>query len=101
MSLKIKNKWNYVGDDSWDWEAYIDDEGSGELNNIKYVEYVLHPTFPNPIRKSDNLENNFMIKTNGWGTFNLKAFAYKDDGSKIKLEHVIKLEYEPKIGTSE
>ena len=100
MSLKIRNNWKYIGDDRWDWEAFIDDNGTGELDDIKYVEYVLHPTFVNPIRKIDDRENKFILETNGWGTFNLKAFAYKKDGTKIKLEHEIELEYEPKKGTT-
>jgi len=101
MSLKIKNNWNYIGDDRWDWEAFIDDNDTGELDDIKFVEYVLHPTFINPIRKSYDRQNKFMIDTNGWGTFILKAFVFKNDGTKVKLEHLIKLEYDPKKGTTE
>ncbi|MCU0359745.1 MAG: hypothetical protein MUF75_03345 [Bacteroidia bacterium] len=100
MPLRIRNNWNYVGEDQWDWEAFIDDSGSGELNNIAYVEYVLHPTFIHPIRKIENRKNKFMLETNGWGTFKLKAFVYKKDGSKIKLEHEIELKYDPKKGTT-
>jgi transcription initiation factor IIF auxiliary subunit len=100
MAIRIKNTWNYIGQDRWKWEAYIDDGGSGELNKIEFVEYVLHPTFPDPIRKVNSREDNFRMRTNGWGTFELKAFVYKKDGTKEKLEHEIQLEYEPVSGVS-
>ena len=101
MALKIRNNWNYKGEDRWDWEAFIDDNGSGELDNINFVEYVLQPTFPNPIRKVNDRNNQFRLKTNGWGTFLLKAFAHKNDGTKEKLEHRIELSYSPEQGTSD
>lgn len=100
MSLRIRNKWKYKDSNRWDWEAFIDDDGSGELEDVDYVEYVLHPTFPNPIRKVKDPNNKFELKTNGWGTFNLKAFAVKNDGSKVKMEHVIELSKDPEDGIS-
>jgi transcription initiation factor IIF auxiliary subunit len=100
MPLRIRNKWEYKGDEWWEWEAFIDDDGSGELKEVEFVEYVLHPTFPNPIRTITDKKSKFLLETSGWGTFNLKAFAYKKDGNKIKLEHEITLEYEPKKGVS-
>lgn len=101
MTLKIKNNWNYVGDDRWDWEAFIDDGGSGEISDINFVEYVLHPTFPNPIRKVKDQGTNFRLKSNGWGTFRIKAFAHMKDGNKVRLEHELELYYEPQSGTSD
>lgn len=100
MPLRIRNNWKYTGNDKWDWEAFIDDGGSGELRNVQYVEYVLHPTFPNPIRRVNDRNHKFLLKTGGWGTFLLKAFVYFQDGRKIKLEHEIRLEYEPVSGTT-
>lgn len=100
MPLRIRNKWNYKGEDWWEWEAFIDDDGSGELNDIEYVEYVLHPTFLDPIRTITDKKSKFLLETSGWGTFNLKAFVYKKDGEKIKLQHEIELEYDPKKGVT-
>jgi transcription initiation factor IIF auxiliary subunit len=102
MALKLKNSWFYKGDDWWDWEAFIDDEGSGELSNVDYVEYVLHPTFPNPLRKITNPQGGFRLKTSGWGPFYLKAFVhYKDVGKKPEpLELLLNLYTDPMQGTS-
>jgi transcription initiation factor IIF auxiliary subunit len=38
--------------------------------------------------------NGFEIKTQGWGTFELKAFVHFKDGTKQKLTHELQLELE-------
>ncbi len=100
MPLKLRNTWNYKGHDKWDWEAFIDDDGNGELQNIDYVEYILHSTFRKPIVRIKNPSNGFRLYTNGWGTFTLKAFVHKNDGSKVKLTHYIELKYDPPTGST-
>jgi len=100
MAIRIRNNWKYKGDENWEWEAFLDDGGTGEIKDIDYVEYILHPTFKNPVRKIDDRESNFALKTSGWGTFNLKAFAYTKAGTKIKLSRDIELKYDPELGTS-
>jgi transcription initiation factor IIF auxiliary subunit len=99
MPLKLRNRWEYKGDDWWKWEAFIDGD-TGELNEISYVEYILHPTFLNPIRKIKDKTNGFLMETSGWGTFKLKAFVNKKDKTIVKLEHKIQLEYDPIKGES-
>jgi transcription initiation factor IIF auxiliary subunit len=76
VELRIRNTWNHKRDDWWEWEAFLDDEGSGELSKVDYVEYVLHETFPDPIRRVKSPEGGFRLKTEGWGTFELKAFVH-------------------------
>jgi transcription initiation factor IIF auxiliary subunit len=100
MTLTLRNKWHYKGDDRWKWEAFLDDEGSGELSNVDYVEYILHPTFKEPIRRISDAEGGFALKTEGWGEFDLKAFARMKDGSKRSLSHSVKLEYDPPTGVT-
>ena len=100
MALRLRNKWNYKGRDHWRWEAFLDDDGSGELNNIDFVEYVLHSTFPDPIRTIQDPVGGFVLKTEGWGTFTLKAFAQMKDGSRIPLKHNVELREEPPTGVT-
>ena len=100
MSLRLRNRWNYKGDNRWEWEAFIDDNGTHELKDVQYVEYVLHRTFKNPVREIREKEGGFVLKTNGWGTFTLKAFINKKDNSRIKLDHEIVLQFDPPIGVS-
>ena len=100
MTLKLRNDWKFTGDDWWEWNAFLDDEGSGEITEVDYVEYVLHPTFKNPVRKIANPENSFRMKTAGWGIFNLKAFVYMKNGNKMKLDHMLELHKDPIDGMS-
>jgi transcription initiation factor IIF auxiliary subunit len=100
MSLRLRNTWDYKGKDWWKWEAFLDDDGSGELSQVQSVEYVLHETFPNPIQRIDSPVGGFRLKTSGWGTFDLIAFVYYKDGKKVRLKREIQLEYIPEKGTS-
>lgn len=101
MSLKLKNNWTYTGHDRWDWELYLDCDSPDELTGVKNVKYILHPTFKNPIREVDDPHEGFKLKTNGWGSFTVKAFVYLKNGKKIKLEHSLVLSYDPPTGTSD
>lgn len=98
--MKLRNRWNYRGEDRWDWEAFIDDEGKGDLSDVEYVEYVLHPTFLNPIRRIADPAGGFILRTNGWGTFELSAFVHRKNGTIKKLTHNLKLSRDPGEGVS-
>lgn len=104
MTLKIRNRWLYRGMSEgyqwWDWEAFLDDSGSGELARVDYVEYILHPTFPHPVRKITNRQGGFVLKSAGYGTFMLQAIVYCD-GKKERLTHTLKLESEPEEGITQ
>lgn len=106
MTLKIRNNWHYKGcykgNDWWEWEAFIDDNGSGELSNINYVEYILHPTYSFPVQKITNPQGGFILKGNGgYGMFELKAFVFFNNGKMLKLTHDLFLACDPTDGTSD
>jgi transcription initiation factor IIF auxiliary subunit len=104
MTIRIRNRWHYRGTsenyDWWDWEAFLDNDISKQ-SNVDYVEYVLHPTFPNPVRKITDSKDGFVIKVTGYGSFMLKVFVHTKDGKMEKYTHVLKLEQEPTEGISE
>lgn len=90
--LEIRQWEQYEGDDWWRWAVWID--GSEEaLDRIDYVEWTLHPTFPDPIRKASNRSEKFRIETGGWGVFQIRALARAKDGSSIRLKHQLSLHY--------
>lgn len=91
MAIRLRNSWQYVGDDRWDWEIFVDDDGSGELSKISHVDYVLHDTFQDPIRQVRSAKDGFRLKTNGWGTFTVRAFVHFKDGRKKRLSHELVL----------
>jgi transcription initiation factor IIF auxiliary subunit len=72
--MRAVNKYTKIRDDWYSWTVYI--QGTDEeLNQIKYVTYLLHESFPNRRIVSKDLANNFARKTSGWGEFLLRAEA--------------------------
>jgi transcription initiation factor IIF auxiliary subunit len=68
MSIAIRQTSKQINEDRWDWEIHLDGEQK-DLSEIDYVEYTLHQSFPNPIRRVYNHHSGFKLETNGWGTF--------------------------------
>ncbi len=101
MSLKLKNNWAYAGNEKWDWEVYLTSGDPSELDNVKSVKYILHSTFKNPVRVITNRDDNFKLKMQGWGTFEIKAFAILESGDKIRLTHNLELQFTPPQGVSD
>jgi transcription initiation factor IIF auxiliary subunit len=105
LNVRLRNRWRFRGPgedgrDRWDWEAFVDDGGSGDLERVTYVEYILHPTFPNPIRTILEPEGGFVLRTSGWGTFELRAYVQAKDGERVQLRHQVELAYNPHEGVS-
>jgi len=76
QELTVDNTAKYVGKGRYEWTVFIL-AGDSVLNSIRYVEYTLHPTFPNPVRNGTG--RTFALSSNGWGEFNIKVrIVYKD-----------------------
>ena len=101
MNLRLRNAWKYTGDDLWDWRVFLEDDGTGDLDQVAWVEYLLHPTFPQPRRIRKDRENQFSLTTRGWGVFLIRAFVHTHDGEKVKLEHELHLSYDPEEGETD
>lgn len=52
----------------YSWAIWIEEEDS-VLEEIESVTYLLHKTFPNPIKIKTNRDEKFIFRTSGWGTF--------------------------------
>lgn len=98
-AVAVKNSSSYVGGGRWDWTIFIDADRD-TLARIKCVEYVLHPTFPDPIRRVCNQpDTKFAHSANGWGTFTVKVnVQYKDEHVET-LEHRLVFEQQPATAT--
>lgn len=92
--FQIQQSEKYEGDNWWQWAVWL--EGSDEaLNQVELVEWTLHPTFPNPIRRCTNRANKFKLETAGWGVFPIRARVKMKGGSEeFSLSHELKLHYE-------
>ena len=82
----------YEGEDWWNWAVWV--EGRDEaLDRIDFVEWGLHPTFPNQIRKIHDRASKFRLGTGGWGVFQIVARVQLKDGQQTKLHYHLKLHY--------
>jgi len=72
--------------DWYEWEVFVN-ENEETLGKIDHVEYLLHPTFPNPRRVANEKESKFAIRTSGWGEFTVKATITFKDGTKEKVSY--------------
>lgn len=84
-SQKDKSKKDY-----YKWAVWIEANES-DISDIDHVKYLLHPTFPNRLRKSDDPSSNFKIESKGWGEFRIDISITKTSGDVIKLWHWLSL----------
>ena len=98
MGINLKNSSTYIekkGNTSWwNWTAYIECDPPDSLDEIEFVEYHLHPSFPNPIRRVMQKQKGFPMQTKGWGIFNLRArVVFKDPERRPEvLEHMLQFD---------
>ncbi|MFC1864424.1 pYEATS domain-containing protein [Chloroflexota bacterium] len=52
------------------WKVFVD-EPDVILDQIKSVEYLLHPTFPKPYQVIDDRTSKFALAAAGWGEFDI------------------------------
>ena len=90
--MKIAQDYEYKGNDHWKWSVWIDATPQ-ELDEIDHVTYILHHTFPRPIRKVKSRGDNFRLETSGWGVFTLHAKVAMRDGTEEHLTHELELRY--------
>lgn len=68
------------------WKMYLQLDDT-ILDKIDYVQYNLHPTFPNPERIIRDKKSNFRLKFVGWGIFEIPITIEFKDGSSIQTRH--------------
>ncbi len=90
QGIRVANTAKYAGSGRYDWTVYLVAEGF-ILDTISFVEYTLHPSFPNPTRRVDNRQNSFALSSNGWGEFNIMVKIVYKDGRVSYLQHWLKL----------
>jgi len=95
MAFTLTNSSEFAGKkgktDWWNWTAFIEVNENDSLDDVEYVEYHLHPTFRNPVRRIHDKQNGFPLKTSGWGVFDITAkIIFKDKSRKtIMLTHFL------------
>lgn len=92
MAYKTAQEFKYLDTDWWEWSVWIQ-ASDDEMANIDYVEYTLHPTFPNPVRKVTKRATKFRLNSAGWGVFTIYCKLVFLDGTVKNLRHELKLCY--------
>lgn len=90
--LEIRQWETYVGEDWWKWAVWLEGDVA-DLDAVQFVEWALHPTFRNPVRKVDDRLNKFRLETAGWGVFPIIARVQMKDGTQKALRHYLELHY--------
>jgi len=74
----------------WDWSVWLSGSDA-DLEQIKLVEYVLHPTFPEPVQRRADRNSGFRLDGSGWGEFLIHINLFAHDGTVSRLEHWLRL----------
>jgi transcription initiation factor IIF auxiliary subunit len=92
-SITTGNTSRSLGGGRWEWAVFIL-ASNDVLKQIQYVEYTLHPTFPEPIQRvtERGMENGkgFVLKATGWGTFEIAVKIVFTNGRSRYLKHQLK-----------
>jgi len=90
MNLVIRQAASYAGNERWDWSVWIDGPDA-VLDQVESVEWVLHPTFPDPVVLVTQRQSKFRLSQNGWGEFEINANVKAKDGRRQHLTHQLRL----------
>lgn len=74
----------------WRWAIWLDGDDA-ELDEIRQVTYQLHPTFKNPVRRSEARRRGFRLESGGWGEFMVNITIQKKNGETIRRQHWLSL----------
>lgn len=92
QKISADNTARYVGNGRYDWTIFlVADEDT--LRQVKYVQYTLHPTFPNPIQtiKDKGTGYPFAFKSNGWGEFSIGVKVVLKNNSTVSFDYWLRL----------
>lgn len=72
------------------WRVFLD-EPQSVLDTIAEVQYLLHPTFPEPLQVRKDPNDKFALETSGWGEFTILITVRYKDGSEEKTSYHLDL----------
>ena len=97
MTVRFNNYAKKVGrrgDYDWyRWRVFVDEDDK-VLNRIKHVQYLLHRTFANPLRISDDKKSKFALESSGWGSFTMYVTVRFNDGTEEEEQYFLDLRKE-------
>jgi len=93
LNICLSNSAFSKGNDKWTWSVWLEGEDH-ELDQIKSVEYILHPTFRNPNRTITDRNSSFRLDSNGWGEFMIHAKITTVHDTSFNIDHWLRLSEE-------
>lgn len=90
--FRIEQDFEYVGNDYWNWWAWIGGQDA-DLDRIEKVVWLLHPSFAQSRCITNDRASSFRLDASGWGTFLLRAQVHLKDGSQQSLRRNLRLAY--------
>jgi transcription initiation factor IIF auxiliary subunit len=92
--IKFANIARHVGksrDEDWyEWAVYVN-EPDTTLQQIKAVEYLLHRTFPDPLRRKTDAAKKFALQSEGWGEFDIYITVFFKNGARLETTYFLNL----------
>ena len=80
---------------SWyKWKVFIDEKDE-KLDEIANVTYILHPTFPDPVKVVSDRKSKFALEQIGWGEFNIISKIKYKNGHEEEKSYWLDLSKEP------
>lgn len=76
--------------DWYKWRVFVN-APDDVLDNIEYVEYLLHPTFPRPNRRINYRPSKFALELEGWGSFGMSITIRFKDGTEKEYSYYLDL----------
>ncbi len=88
--ISTENTAKKTGENLWEWEVFLVGDKK-TLDEVRYVEYTLHPTFRDPVKKIEyrgvRPDKGFYLKAKGWGTFTIGVKVVFRNGEIKNLKH--------------
>jgi transcription initiation factor IIF auxiliary subunit len=79
--LLFRTKAEKVQRDWYEWSVEVEG-GEVPLTRVAEVEYILHPTFPNRIRRMTSRDRKFRLESEGWGEFDIAVNVSFENGDE-------------------
>jgi len=81
-------------DERWYRSLVFVDEDDGTLDKIDSITYVLHSTFPDPVRVVNDRSSKFALEMTGWGSFSMKIRIRYKNGTEEYTRYFLDLSKE-------
>lgn len=88
-----QSSWRYKErpQERYRWSLFVD-EPKEVLQSIRSVKYILHRTFPVPVRVVVNRATRFKLESEGYGPFEVRIIITFRNGQKAGATHYLQLE---------